>query len=64
MEKTNPKCSNCKFAGQNMKRATSNDACMFPMWDKKRKRVYRTMKYTTNSKDYTHCDKHEFVVSK
>lgn len=56
------KCANCKYAGHNQKGKGKLDAaCYFPMYDKNNKRQYRTMKYTTNSKDVTHCDRHEFV---
>lgn len=60
--KTAPKCGNCKFAGHNKKSGSRIDAaCYFPMHDKYHKRQYRTMLYTTNSKDFTHCDKHAFM---
>ena len=49
MDKINKKCSNCKFG--------KNAGCGYKMYDKHHKRIYRTMKYTTNSKYYTHCDK-------
>ena len=53
----NPKCDNCKFAGQNNKRkAYADDHCTLPNNLPDR----RVFKYTTNSKNFTHCDKHEF----
>jgi len=46
------KCENCKFG--------NNAWCAYPQYDKTHKHIDRTFKYTTNSKDFTHCDKHEF----
>lgn len=57
-----PKCDNCKYAGHNQKKKNRTDsACYFPQYDKNHNHIERTSKYTTNSKHFTHCDKHEFL---
>ncbi len=49
------KCSNCKFG--------ENAWCAHKQYDKKGNYIERTFKYTTNSKNFTHCDKHKFKTS-
>jgi len=54
-----PKCKNCKWAGHNnRKKALADNHCTLPNNLPDR----RTMKYTTNSKEFTHCDKHQFII--
>lgn len=49
--KVNKKCDNCKFSGSNKKNYYGNSACLVGNW------VNRTHLKTTNSKEFTHCDK-------
>ena len=52
----NKKCTNCKFAGHNnRKKAIADDHCLLP----NNLPDIRLFKYTTNSKNFTHCDKWE-----